>query len=79
MIRPHVAGGELVVSSSSLGRYKLQGLLAVGPDANSGADFSKGGSCLVDLDVNVRGSQQGDAGAEAANAAAYNGDAEWLG
>lgn len=79
MFRPHVAGGVLVVSSSSLGRYELQGLLAVGPDADSGADFSKGGSCLVDLDVNLRGFKQGDAGAEAADAAAYNDDAEWLG
>ena len=79
MFRPHVAGGVLVVCGSSLERYELQGLLGVGPDADSGADFSKGGSCFVDLDVEVRGFEQGDAGAEAADAAADDRDAEWLG
>lgn len=53
MFRPHVAGDVFVVGGSGLGSYELQRLLGVGCEADSGADFSKSGRGLVDLDVDV--------------------------
>ena len=65
-----------VVGSSCLWADELQRLLRIGCDADSGTDFSKGGSRFVDLDVDLGVFEQGDGGAETTDATADDGDAE---
>ena len=79
MFRPHVARGMFVVGGSRLWPDELQGLLRVGCDTDSGTDLSKRGSRFIDLDVDVGVFEQGDGGAEAADATADDGDAERVG
>lgn len=79
MFRPHVPGSMFVVSSSRLGRYQLQGLLGVGCDADTGADFSKRGRGFIDLDVDMGVFEQPDGSAKASNASADDRDTEGFG
>ena len=79
MLRPHVAGGMLVISSSGRRRYELQGLLGVGRDPDSGANLPESGRCLVDLDVDVWVFEKGDGSTETTDAAADDCDTERFG
>lgn len=79
MLRRHVSCGMFVVSSSSLRRDQLQGLLGIGCDANTSANFSKCWRSFIDLDVDVGVFEQGDGSAEATNTSANDSDAEGFG
>lgn len=54
-------------------------MLGIGREADSGADFSKGGRGLVDLNVDVGVFEEGKGGAETTDSAADDGDAEGFG
>lgn len=73
---PQVARGVFVVGGFGRWPYEFERLLGVGSDADSSADFAECWRCFVDLDVDVGVFEQGDGGAEAADASADDGDAE---
>ena len=74
MFRPHVPCGMFVVSSSSLRRDQLQGVLGIGCDADTSAYFAECWRSFIDLDVYMGLFEQGDGSAEATDASTDNCD-----
>lgn len=68
-----------VVGGSSLWRYELQGLLGIGCDTDTGADFPECWRGFINLDVDMGVFEQGDGNAEATNASTDDSDTERFG
>lgn len=76
--RPAVEGRARAVAVPQLGGDELDGFVAVGAEADAGADFAEGGGGFVDCEGYVRGGEEADGEGEAAEAAAADGDVDWL-